>query len=126
MSNAKFYICKHCGNLFLVMNDGGVVPTCCGEKMTVLEAGTTDAAQEKHVPVVTRNGNHLSVQVGSVLHPMEEKHYIEAIIVVQKKKTQIHYLKPGDEPKAEFELTCECPAEVYAYCNLHGLWKAAE
>lgn len=89
--------------------------------MTHLVAGSVDAAQEKHVPCIQKIDNHLEVQVGSVIHPMEEKHYIEWIALVDDKGVDIRYLKPGEEPKAHFETGDN--GEVYAYCNLHGLWK---
>ena len=91
--------------------------------MKKLEAGTVDAAQEKHVPDVTREGNHIKVQFGSTLHPMEDKHYIQFIIVKQGDCTYRADLKPGQEPVAEFDIQ-DGAATVYEYCNLHGLWKA--
>lgn len=89
--------------------------------MTHLVADTVDAAKEKHVPAIQKIDGHLEVHVGSVTHPMEEKHYIEWIALVDDNGVDIRYLKPGEEPKAEFE-TGDA-GEVYAYCNLHGLWK---
>lgn len=91
--------------------------------MTELTANTTDAAVEKHVPVVTVNGNTVEVNVGSVTHPMEEKHFIEWIALETKNGNQLKYLKPGDAPKAVFALTeGDEVVRAYAYCNLHGLW----
>ena len=96
---------------------------CCGEAMVELKANTTDAAVEKHVPVVEKNGNSVEVKVGSVVHPMEEKHYIEWIALETKNTAQFKMLKPGDEPKAVFALSDSDEAvKAYAYCNLHGLW----
>lgn len=89
---------------------------------TLLVPGAVDAAQEKHVPAVTRDGNTVQVHIGSVTHPMVEKHYIEWIAAATEKTVQIHYLKPGEDPATVF--TAEGEATVYAYCNLHGLWKA--
>ena len=120
---AKFYFCKPCGNLVYLMNNGGGKLVCCGQPMELLDAGVTDAAQEKHVPAVTRDGNKLTVVVGSVAHPMEEKHYITWIAVEQGNALYVKHLKPGEEPKAEF-LVEDGPVTVYEFCNLHGLWKA--
>lgn len=125
MASKKFYRCKHCGNLFEVMVDANVVPTCCGEPMEVLTANTSDGATEKHVPAVTRNGKVLDVQVGSVAHPMEEAHHIAWIAVVQNGKTQHVDLVVGNAPVASFTVdSATDPVEVYEFCNLHGLWIA--
>ncbi|MDW7657835.1 MAG: desulfoferrodoxin [Bacillota bacterium] len=119
----KFYFCKICGNLVELVLDGGGELVCCGEPMNLLNANTTDAATEKHVPVCTRTGNKLKVVVGSVAHPMVEAHYIQWICVAQANRTQRVDLKPGQAPEAEFMIE-DGPAVVYEYCNLHGLWKA--
>lgn len=123
MEKVKFYLCKECGNLVVLLHEGGGQLVCCGQNMTELKAGTTDAAKEKHVPVIKREGNHIEVQVGSVLHPMAEDHFITNIIAVQGEKFQNKSLKPGDEPKACFDIA-DGPVTVYEYCNKHGLWKA--
>ncbi len=123
MEKVKFYLCKECGNLVVLLHEGGGQLVCCGQNMTELKAGTTDAAKEKHVPAIKREGNHIEVQVGSVLHPMEEDHFITNIIAVQGEKFQNKSLKPGDEPKACFDIA-DGPVTVYEYCNKHGLWKA--
>lgn len=118
----KFYRCNHCGNLVMMVHDAGVNPVCCGEKMELLVPGSVDASVEKHVPVVQVQADGLRVEVGSVAHPMTEEHYIEWIALAAAGRVDIRYLKPGDEPAALFP-----PAQggvVYAYCNLHGLWKA--
>ena len=117
----KIFKCKKCGNI--VIQKEGLTPSCCGEEMVLLTANTEDAAVEKHVPVVTINGNNIEVVCGEVLHPMEEKHYIEFLLVETTKGYQIHYLNPGDEAKSSFTLTNEEFINAYAYCNLHGLWK---
>lgn len=91
--------------------------------MTELVANTVDASQEKHVPVVERDGNKLVVKVGSVEHPMAEEHSIQWIVVETKQGSMIKYLKPGEKPEAEFEVSAEDAVAVYEYCNLHGLWK---
>ena len=121
----KFYICKHCGKIVAVVKDSPVPIMCCGEKMSEIIPGTTDAAVEKHVPVVEVNGNAVTVTVGEVEHPMAPEHYIEWIAIETKNGNQRVTLKPDQEPKAEFALL---PGDevlaVYAYCNLHSLWKA--
>ena len=105
--------------------DSGVAVMCCGQKMTELVPGTSDGAVEKHVPVVVTDGNNISVTVGEVEHPMADVHYIEWIAVETSNGIYRKMLNPGDQPKAEFILTeGESVAAVYAYCNLHGLWKA--
>lgn len=123
MKELKFWKCNKCGNFFFAIVDSGVVPVCCGEEMQEMKANTTDAAQEKHVPEIKRNGNKIEVQVGSTLHPMEEKHYIVMIAAQQGENVQIHRLNPGEEPKACFDIA-DGPVTVYEYCNVHGVWKA--
>lgn len=121
----KFYICKTCGNMIAMVKKSGVPVMCCGQKMTELEPGTTDAAVEKHVPVFEIKDNKVFVTVGSVEHPMLDEHFIEWIAVQTTAGNQRKALKPGDKPQACFAL---CEGEeveaVYAYCNLHSLWKA--
>lgn len=120
----KFYVCKHCGNMIGLINNAGAPLVCCGEKMTELVPNTTDAAQEKHVPVVTVEGNKVTVSIGSVPHPMTEEHSIQWVYLQTKKGGQRKCLAPGDQPVAEFLLTEDDEAEIaFAYCNLHGLWK---
>lgn len=97
--------------------------SACLANFNELRVGTVDAALEKHVPVITREGNQVRVDVGSVAHPMEEKHYIPFIAVVQGNKTQRVDLKPGDAPVALFTVE-DGPVTAYEYCNLHGIWKA--
>ena len=119
----KFYICKHCGNVITKLTSAQVPVKCCGEEMHVLEAGVTDAAQEKHVPAVEVEGNKVVVNVGSVDHPMLEEHWIQFICLVTDKGYQIHPLAPGEAPHAEFVIAeGETPLKVYEHCNLHGLW----
>lgn len=119
----KFLRCEHCGNMVGMLNDSGVPMICCGEPMKELVPNTTDAANEKHVPVVTVEGDVLKAVVGSVEHPMEEAHYIQFIFVETDKGGHRRALKPGEKPEAEFNLHGEKPVAVYEYCNLHGLWK---
>jgi len=121
----EFYRCTHCGQIVAVVKKTGAPLICCGEPMQKLEAGTTDAAREKHVPAVTVENRTVVVTVGSVAHPMLDNHYIEWVAVQTKTGCQRKALRPGDEPKVCFAL-CEGDEveAVYAYCNLHGLWKA--
>lgn len=121
----KFYRCAHCGKIIAVIKETGVPVICCGEKMQPIEPGTTDAAQEKHVPVYEVKDNKVVVTVGAVEHPMTEAHYIEWIALQTKFGNQRKVLTPDMEPKACFAL-CEGDEvqAVYAYCNLHSLWKA--
>lgn len=123
MSENKFYICEHCGNLVEVINDAGVPLVCCGQKMTKLEAGTVEASHEKHIPVVTVEGNTVKVDIGSVAHPMTEEHSILWVYLQTDKGGQRKSLEVGSEPSVSFALLDEKPVAVYAYCNLHGLWK---
>ena len=124
MNNNKFYICEHCGNLIEIVNDAGVPVVCCGKKMTRLEPGTVDASHEKHIPVVNVEANTVTVSVGSVEHPMTEEHSILWVSLQTDKGTQRKYLEVGKAPVVKFECKDEKPLAVYAYCNLHGLWKA--
>ena len=121
MADVEFYRCDLCGNMVALIKKGGGTLVCCGQNMTKLVANSTDAATEKHVPVVAKEGDMIAVTVGSTLHPMLAEHYIEWIALVTDGKVVVKYLKPGDAPKAEFHAMS---GTVYAYCNLHGLWKA--
>ena len=121
----KYFICEHCGNIVTMVQDKGVPVFCCGQKMTPLVPGTVEAAHEKHIPVYTVEGNTVHVKVGSVDHPMLEEHFITWISLQTRQGSQIKYLKPGEAAAADFALTEGDAVEaVYAYCNLHGLWKA--
>ncbi|MCD7858648.1 MAG: desulfoferrodoxin [Firmicutes bacterium] len=121
----KVYICEHCGNIVMKVKDQGVPVMCCGQKMKELIPGTTDAAAEKHVPTYQVQGNLVQVTVGSVEHPMLPAHYIEWIALKTKQGVQLKELKPGEKPAAVFSLAdADEVEEVYAYCNLHSLWKA--
>lgn len=119
----KFFICEHCGNLVGVIHDAGVPMMCCGQKMTQLIPGTVEASVEKHLPVVTVDGDKVKVEVGSVAHPMAEEHSILWVYLQTDKGGQRKNLKVGEAPVAEFSLLDEKPVAAYAYCNLHGLWK---
>ena len=127
---AKFLYCKKCKKLVGVVQDSEAVPVCCGEPMTLLNANTEEASQEKHLPVVTvesdGEGMRIHVAVGSVAHPMMDAHYIQWIFVETDKGGHRRALKPSDKPEASFLLPeGETPVAVYEYCNLHGLWKTA-
>lgn len=121
----KFLICKHCGNIVAYVHASGVPVVCCGENMAELIPNTTDAAVEKHVPVIERQEDSVTVRVGSVDHPMTDAHFIQWIALETKMGNQRKELKPGDAPRACFAL-CKGDEviDAYAYCNLHGLWKA--
>ena len=121
----KFYRCAHCGQIVAIVKKTGVPVICCGEPMKELIPGTTDAAAEKHVPSFEVKGDVVEVTVGSVEHPMLEEHYIEWIAVQTKQGNQRKSLEPGEPPKACFRICDGDEVEaVYAYCNLHSLWKA--
>ena len=120
----KFHNCTHCGNIAVLVVDKGVPVVCCGEKMGTLEANTTDASVEKHVPAVTITEDCITVQVGSAPHPMEAEHHIEFVYVATENGGQRKRIEIGAEPKCVFSFTDDKPVTVYAYCNLHGLWKA--
>lgn len=120
---SKFYICEHCGNIVGLLHDAGVPLVCCGQKMTKLEAGVVEASREKHIPVAEVKGSTVEVIVGSVLHPMTEEHSITWVYLETDRGGQRKNLAPGQEPKVTFALADEKPIAVYAYCNLHGLWK---
>ncbi len=121
----KFYLCEHCKNVAVKAVDAGVPLVCCGQKMTELVPGTSDGAAEKHLPVWSEKDGHVVVRVGDVAHPMAAEHNISFVALETQKGFQIKYLQPGQEPQAEFALADGEKVEaVYAYCNLHGLWKS--
>lgn len=123
MCENKFYICRHCGNIIGLINDSGVPVMCCGEKMEQLVPNTVEASQEKHIPVVTVGGDTVKVSVGSAPHPMIPEHSIQWIYLQTENGGARKCLKPGDAPEVSFAICGEKPVSVYAYCNLHGLWK---
>ncbi len=117
------YKCDTCGNIVLIMHGGGGELVCCGQPMQLFTANTVDAAKEKHVPVIEKISGGYKVKVGDVAHPMEEKHYIEWIELIDGDRSYFQFLKPGDTPEANFKVDADKVA-ARAYCNLHGLWKA--
>jgi superoxide reductase len=119
----QIYKCSVCGNIVEVKHAGQGELVCCNQPMNLVEANTQDAATEKHVPFIARDENGVHVQIGEALHPMDEDHYIEWITLVTNNKTKTVFLAPGDTPEARFATTAE-KGTVYAYCNLHGLWKS--
>ncbi len=119
--NVRFYICPTCGNMVGLIHGSMEHVTCCGKKMELMKANSTDAAQEKHVPVYEINGEDLIVKVGEIYHPMDEEHYISWIAQVSDNHTTRIALKPGDEPVVKFKYIPN--STIYAYCNKHGLWK---
>ncbi|MBR2650516.1 MAG: desulfoferrodoxin [Clostridia bacterium] len=124
-SNVKFYICETCGNLIEVVHASGVPMVCCGKKMTEIVPGTVEASREKHIPEVKVEGNTVTVTVGSVAHPMAEEHSILWVYLETSHGGQRKSLEVGAAPVARFSLAeGETPISAYAYCNLHGLWKA--
>ncbi len=124
MKNQKFFRCKHCGNFIGLINNAGVPMICCGEEMEEVVPNTVEASQEKHIPFIIFDGSIMKVQIGSVLHPSTEEHYIDFIYVQTEHGGQRKSIKPGDDPVAEFLFIDDKPIEVFAYCNIHGLWSA--
>jgi superoxide reductase len=118
----QIYKCEVCGNIVEMVHGGAGELVCCNEPMKLYKENTVDAAKEKHVPVKEISGNVVTVKVGDVAHPMEEKHYIEWIEVVSGGKVYRQFLNPGDAPEAKFTIEGEVIAREY--CNLHGLWKS--
>ena len=121
----NFLKCEHCGNIVAVVKESGVPVMCCGEKMKEIIPGTVEASTEKHIPVYKVEGNKVIVSVGEVEHPMQEELYIEWVSIQTKFGNQRKVLDPNSKPEVCFSL-CEGNEieAVYAYCNLHGLWKA--
>jgi superoxide reductase len=119
----QIYKCEVCGNIVEVLHEGAGELVCCGQPMKLLVENTVDASKEKHVPVIEKTAAGVRVKVGSVAHPMEEKHYIEWIEIIADGKAYRQFLKPGDAPEAVFEIKAN-KIEAREHCNLHGLWKA--
>ena len=117
----KFYICEHCGNIVTKLTDHNVPVSCCGEHMKELAVGTKEAATEKHRPVIIEKDGQRFVTVGSIEHPMTDDHYIEWVVVDYGEHYRVRHFKPGEAPMMKICNHCE-PVDIYAYCNLHGLW----
>ena len=124
MANTKFYICEKCKSMAILINSSDLPLVCGGEEMKELVPGTVEASREKHIPEVKVEGNKVTVVVGSVLHPMAQEHSILWVYLETDKGGQRKNLEVGKEPVVSFVLDDEKPIAVYAYCNLHGLWKA--
>jgi superoxide reductase len=120
---SQVYKCEICGNIVEVLQGGAGILVCCGQDMTLLKENTQDAATEKHVPVIEKTAGGILVKVGSVTHPMEEKHYIQWIEVIADGKSYRQFLKPGDKPEALFKIEAT-DITAREYCNLHGFWKS--
>ena len=119
----EFLKCKHCGNVVAYVKKSGVKVKCCGSDMEEMIANNNDASEEKHVPCYTRDGKYLYVEVGSVTHPQSEEHHIEWIALVTRNGNQRKVLDHQGEPKTYFLIEEDDEIlELYAYCNLHGLW----
>lgn len=119
----QIYKCEVCGNIVEVLHEGVGELVCCDQPMKLFEENTVDASKEKHVPVIEKTRNRVKVKVGSVAHPMEEKHYIEWIELIADGAIYRKFLSPGDAPEATFEVHAK---SFYAreYCNIHGLWRS--
>lgn len=125
MSESKFFKCSKCGNFVATIYSSGVPMICCGEQMQEIIPNTSEGAGEKHLPVFNVDGNTVNVNVGEIDHPMVDEHYIEWIYIQTEKGSQYKYLKSGDAPVGVFLLSDDDKVlAAYAYCNLHGLWKA--
>lgn len=120
----KIYVCSHCGNIINKISDSGVSVVCCGDTMDELVPNTVEASVEKHIPQVAVAGGEVKVTVGSVEHPMLPEHYIQWIYLETEKGGQLKKLNPGETPSVTFALNEDKAVAVYAYCNIHGLWKA--
>lgn len=124
MKRTLFFLCRHCGNLVMTVENTGISLYCCGEEMQKLEPNTSEASGEKHLPVAWLKQGCLEADVGSAAHPMEEKHHIAWIALEEEQGIQLRYLSSAEAPHAVFQLAESVrPLRVYAYCNLHGLWK---
>jgi len=119
----EIYKCNLCGNVVELLHGGDGELVCCGQPMVLMKENTVDAAKEKHVPVMEKTPDGIRVKVGSVAHPMEEKHYIEWIELIADGKAYRQFLKPGDKPEALFTVKAD-QVTVREYCNLHGVWKS--
>ena len=122
-TNLQVYTCSVCGNMVEVIHTGAGTLVCCGKPMNLLTENTTDAAREKHVPVIEKVDGRIKVKIGAVAHPMEQKHFIEWIELIADGKAYRQFLNPGDAAEAVFQIQSG-QITARAFCNLHGLWKA--
>lgn len=122
MKRSTFYRCARCGNVVIKVYDGGGTLACCGEPMEILEPNSSGASEEKHLPAVEKDGDTITVTVGSVQHPMDDDHFIQWVYLVTEEGVLARCLKPGDAPTATFNVAGMTPIAVYEYCNKHGLW----
>lgn len=120
---SQVYKCEKCGNIVEILHPGAVALVCCGQPMNLMEEKTADKTTEKHVPMIEKTSDGYKVTVGSTLHPMEEKHYIEWIELLTESISYKCFLKPGDKPEALFK-TDASSVTAREYCNIHGLWKS--
>lgn len=118
----QLFRCDVCGHIIMVFNEGKGTLVCCNQPMVQLEENTTDAAKEKHVPVIEKNAAGYKVKIGEVPHPMEEKHYIAWVELLAPDTLYCHFLKPGEAPEASFGAAAE-PLSAREYCTVHGYWK---
>jgi superoxide reductase len=118
----EIYKCMVCGNIVEVLHGGAGELVCCGEPMKNLIAKTGDEGKEKHVPVIEKAAEGIRVKIGSVTHPMEEKHYIEWIEIIADGKAYRQFLNPGDVPEAIFKIEAE-NVTAREYCSIHGVWR---
>jgi len=122
----EFYRCRHCGNTIAFVKKSGVPVICCGEEMQKITENTVEASTEKHLPVIKREGSKVTVTVGSIEHPMEEKHYIEWIALETRAGNQRKVLQPGQKPQAVFYIAEDDEViKAYEHCNIHGLWSTS-
>lgn len=121
----KFYECKKCGNLMVLVEESGIIPVCCGDTMSEVKPYTSDSGSERHVPQMEINSddNSVTIQVGDMIHPMLNEHYIKWIVLETNLGGYKRYLKPGVDPIVTFKLSDnELPIRAYEFCNIHGLW----
>ncbi len=119
----QIYKCEVCGNMVEIIHEGAGELVCCDQPMKRMEENTTDAALEKHVPVIEKTEDGIKVKVGSIPHPMQEEHYIEWIELIADGRTYRQFLNPGEEPEAVFKVDAQS-VTAREYCNVHGLWKS--
>jgi superoxide reductase len=119
----QIYKCEVCGNIVEMLHHGAGQLVCCNQPMKLMEENTVDAAKEKHIPVIDKTADGIKIIIGSVPHPMEEKHYIEWIQLIADGESYRQFLKPGESPEATFKISAD-NVTAREYCNLHGLWKS--